>query len=366
MSLLFSPYKLKNLELANRIMVSPMCQYSAENGAAGAWHMIHLGTLAFSGAGMLCLEATAVEPEGRITPGDLGLWDDTTEDALKPIIAAIRKYSPTAIAMQVAHAGRKASCHLPWKGGAQISPSDQDGWQTFAPSNLPYAKGENAPAALDKSGLDRIRNAFVDTAQRAARLGLDALEVHAAHGYLLHQFLSPLSNRRDDEYGGSLENRLRFPLEVFDAVRANFPADKPVGIRVSATDWIEGGWEIEQTIAFVQELKQRGVDWVDVSTGGLSPLQTIPLSPGYQLPFAEAVKSATGVNTIGVGLITNPQQAEEAIASGKADMIALARSILYDPRWPWHAAAELGASISAPPQYWPSQPYEHKNLFIKN
>lgn len=366
MSLLFSPYQLRDLTLSNRIVVSPMCQYSAENGEASAWHMIHLGTLAFSGAGMLCLEATAVEPEGRISYGDLGLYNDATENALKPVIAAIRSHSNIAIAMQVAHAGRKASCDLPWNGGAQIAPSAQNGWQTLAPSDLPYAEDENAPAALDKSGLERVRAAFADTAKRAARLGLDALEVHAAHGYLLHQFLSPLSNRRDDEYGGSLENRMRFPLEVFDAVRANFPADKPVGIRVSATDWVEGGWDVEQTIEFVKELKQRGVDWVDVSTGGLSPLQQIPLSPGYQLPFAEEVKSATGVNTIGVGLITSPQHAEEAIASGKADLIALARGILYDPRWPWHAAAELGASVHAPPQYWAAQPREHKNLFIKN
>ncbi len=362
MSTLFSPFTLRSVVLANRIVVSPMCQYSADDGKATAWHMMHLGGLALSGAGMLCLEATAVEPIGRITPRDLGLWNDATEEALKPILAAIRQYSKTAVVLQVAHAGRKASSHVPWDGG-QLIPVAEGGWTPQGPSAVPQKEGEAAPAAIDVAGLGRIRNAFAATAQRAARLGLDGLEVHAAHGYLLHQFLSPISNRRTDAYGGSLENRMRFPLEVFDAVRAAFPADKPVGVRVSATDWIEGGWDITQTIGLAQELKRRGVDWIDASSGGISPLQKIVLGPGYQVGFAQAIKQATGLNTMAVGLITEPQQAEEVIASGKADMVALARGMLYDPRWPWHAAAELGATVDAPQAYWRALPREHQTVF---
>jgi 2,4-dienoyl-CoA reductase-like NADH-dependent reductase (Old Yellow Enzyme family) len=362
MSALFSPFTLRGVTIPNRIVVSPMCQYSAERGEATAWHMIHLGHLALSGAGMLCLEATAVEPDGRITPGDLGLWDDATEAALKPVIDAIRKYSHIAITMQLGHAGRKASSAVPWEGGQLISVSE-GGWMPSAPSAIAHKEDETPPLALDAAGLIRVREAFVATAKRAARLGLDGLEVHAAHGYLLHQFLSPLANQRTDEYGGSLENRMRFPLEVFDAVRAAFPADKPVGLRVSASDWVEGGWDLEQTIAFVKELQKHKVDWIDVSSGGVSPLQKIPLSPGYQLPFAKAIKEATGVNTMGVGLITDPQHAEEIIESAQADMVALARALLYNPRWPWHAAAQLGATVEAPPQYWRSQPRDQKALF---
>ncbi len=290
MSALFSPLTLRSVTLPNRIVVSPMCQYSAERGEATAWHMIHLGSLALSGAGMLCIEATAVEPDGRITPADLGLWDDATEAALKPVLAAIRKHSHINVTMQLSHAGRKASSQAPWEGG-QLIPVSQGGWLPHAPSALPHKAGEEPPLALDAPGLNRIREAFAASARRAARLGIDALEVHAAHGYLLHQFLSPLANQRDDDYGGSLENRMRFPLEIFDIVRASFPADKPVGVRVSATDWVEGGWTLEDTIVFAQELKKRGCDWIDVSSGGVSPLQKIPLEPGYQIPFAKAVKS---------------------------------------------------------------------------
>jgi 2,4-dienoyl-CoA reductase-like NADH-dependent reductase (Old Yellow Enzyme family) len=364
MSVLFSPIKLRSLELANRIVVSPMCQYSADDGAANDWHFTHINTMALSGAAMFCIEATHVESIGRITPGCLGLWDDVTEAALKPILASVRKHSKTAVAMQLAHAGRKSSSYRPWEGGQQI-PLEKGGWQTVAPSAVPHKEGELAPLALDDAGLVRIRDAFVDAAKRAERLGIDALELHGAHGYLLHQFLSPLANRRTDQYGGSLENRMRFPLEVFDAVRAVFPASKPIGVRVSATDWVEGGWDLPQTIAFAQELKKRGVDWIDVSSGGVSPLQKITLGPGYQVPFAEAVKQATGLPTISVGLITDAQQAEEIVASGKADMIALARGMLYDPRWGWHAAATLGGQVDAPPQYWRSQPSTQKELFGK-
>jgi 2,4-dienoyl-CoA reductase-like NADH-dependent reductase (Old Yellow Enzyme family) len=343
-------------------MISPMCQYCVVNGEAAAWHMMHLGSLAISGAGLLTIEATAVEPEGRITPGDLGLWNDSTEAALASILKAIRQYSKIPVAMQVAHAGRKASSHVPWHGGAQI-PVTEGGWLAFAPSAVPQRDGEVPPIALDRAGLERVRAAFAATARRAARLGIDALEIHGAHGYLVHEFLSPISNRRDDEYGGSLENRMRFPLEIFETVRAAFPDDRPVGVRVSATDWVEDGWDIEQTIAFARELKRRGVDWIDASSGGVSPAQKIPLGPGYQVPLAEQIRAATGLVTTTVGLITDVCQAEEIVATGKADLVALARGMLYDPRWPWHAAAELGATVEAPPQYWRAPPREHKDLF---
>ncbi|SEB01792.1 NADH:flavin oxidoreductase/NADH oxidase [Paraburkholderia sartisoli] len=362
MSALFSPLTLRGVTLRNRIVVSPMCQYSAERGEASEWHMIHLGHLALSGAGLLCIEATAVEPDGRITPADLGLWDDATEAALKPVLAAIRKHSHVPVAMQLSHAGRKASSHVPWAGG-QLIPVAGGGWLPHAPSALPHKAGEAPPLALDNAGLNRIREAFAASARRAARLGIDALEVHAAHGYLLHQFLSPIANQRTDEYGGSRENRWRFPLEILDIVRAAFPADKPVGVRVSATDWVEGGITLEDTIAFAHELKKRGCDWIDVSSGGVSPLQKIPLEPGYQVPFARAVKKATGLTTIAVGLITDAQHASELVEAGDADLVAMARAMLYDPRWPWHAAAQLGASVEAPPQYWRSQPRDQKALF---
>jgi 2,4-dienoyl-CoA reductase-like NADH-dependent reductase (Old Yellow Enzyme family) len=362
MSVLFSPIQLRGLVLKNRIMVAPMCQYSAVNGEANDWHFTHINNLALSGAAMFCIEATAVEAIGRITPGCLGLWNDATEAALKPVIASVRKHSKTAIAMQLAHAGRKASSHTPWDGG-QLIPPAEGGWQAEGPSAVPHKDGEAAPLAFDEAGLARVRDAFVVAAKRAARLGLDALEVHCAHGYLLHQFLSPIANRRTDQYGGSLQNRMRFPLEVFAAARAAFPSDKPVGLRVSATDWVEGGWDLPQTIEFAKELTKREIDWIDVSSGGVSPLQKIALGPGYQVPFAQAVKEATGVTTMAVGLITEPKQAEEIVASGNADMVALARGMLYDPRWGWHAAAQLGGQVDAPPQYWRSQPSTQKALF---
>jgi 2,4-dienoyl-CoA reductase-like NADH-dependent reductase (Old Yellow Enzyme family) len=364
MSTLFSPIQLRDLKLGNRIMVSPMCQYSSVDGEANDWHFTHINSLALSGAAMFCIEATHVEAIGRITPGCLGLYNDATEAALRPILASVRKHSRAAVAMQLAHAGRKGSSHVPWDGG-QLIPIAEGGWQAVAPSAVPHKEGEAPPLALDAAGLARIRDAFVTAAKRAERLGIDALEMHSAHGYLLHQFLSPIANKRTDQYGGSLENRMRFPLEVFDAVRAAFPKQKPVGIRVSSTDWVEGGWDIHQTIEYAKQLKKRGVDWIDCSSGGVSPLQKIPLGPGYQVPFAQAIKEATGVTTMAVGLITEAKQAEEIVASGKADMVALARGMLYDPRWGWHAAAELGGEVAAPPQYWRSQPSTQKALFGK-
>ena len=363
MSALFEPLRLGSLTLDNRIVIAPMCQYSAKNGAATDWHTIHLGGLALSGAGLLILEATAVSPEARITPEDLGLYSDATEAALARVLTAIRAYSPIRIAIQLAHAGRKASSQAPWDGGAQILPDAPGGWHAQAPSAVPHAEGEDAPVALDRTGLDRVRADFVSTAKRAVGLGLDGIELHAAHGYLLHEFLSPLANKRTDDYGGNLENRMRFPLELFDAVRAAVPAELPVWVRLSATDWVPDGWDIEGTIALSKALRDRGCAAIHVSSGGVSPLQVIKLGPSYQVSFAARVKAEVGLPTIAVGLITEPEQAEAIIADGEADTVSLARAMLYDPRWPWHAAAKLGASVNAPKQYWRSQPRGLAELF---
>lgn len=362
MSTLFTPIALGSRSLSNRIVIAPMCQYSAVDGQATDWHLIHLGHLAFSGAGLLYIEATAVTPEGRISPSDLGLWSDETEAALARVLKSVRQYSAMPIAIQLAHAGRKASTAVPWEGGKQLAPGN-GGWQTVAPSALPWANGELPPVALDQAELQRIRDAFVASAQRAVRLGLQVIELHAAHGYLLHQFLSPLTNTRGDQYGGSLENRMRFPLEVFAAVRAVVPAEVPVGVRISATDWVGGGWEIEQSVALSKALHERGCAFIHVSTGGLSPAQQIPVAPGFQVPFAERIRREVNIPTIAVGLITEPEQAEQIVASGQADMVALARGMLYNPRWPWHAAAKLGAQVVAPKQYLRSQPAAVKDLF---
>ncbi len=362
MTMLFSPYSLGPLELSNRITIAPMCQYSAVDGLATDWHMIHLGSLALSGAALITLEATAVVPEGRISPNDLGLWSDAHADALAPILAAMRRHSPIKIGIQLSHAGRKASTNVPWDGGAQIAPDAANGWQTEGPSAVPHTEGDAAPLALDAAGLERVKDGFVAAARRAHALGFDAIELHGAHGYLLHQFLSPLANHRTDAYGGSLENRMRYPLEVFAAVRAAVPS-MTLGVRISATDWVDGGWDLEQSVRFAQELERIGCDFIHVSSGGVSTAQKIPVEPGYQIGFAERIKQDTGLPTIGVGLITEARHAEAILQAGQADVIALARAMLYDPRWPWHAAAELGAQVSAPPQYWRSQPHEFKTLF---
>jgi 2,4-dienoyl-CoA reductase-like NADH-dependent reductase (Old Yellow Enzyme family) len=362
-SALFQPIRIRNLELRNRIVIAPMCQYSAEDGRMNDWHVIHLGHLALSGAALLTIEATAVLPEGRITYGDVGLWDDETEAAIGRTLASVRRWSDMPIAIQLAHAGRKASTEVPWKGGRAIPPGAPNGWRTVAPSAIPFEDGEPTPTALDREGLRRIRDAFATAAVRAARLGIDLIQLHVAHGYLMHEFLSPLANRREDEYGGSLENRLRFPLEIFDAVRAAFPAERAVSVRVSGTDWVEGGWTLDQTIAFAEALAARGCDAIHVSSGGLHPAQKIPVGPGYQTPLARAVKSAVRIPVVTVGLITGFEQAEQIVGSGDADLVALARTILYDPRWPWHAAAALGARVHAPNQYLRSQPSRLKDLF---
>jgi 2,4-dienoyl-CoA reductase-like NADH-dependent reductase (Old Yellow Enzyme family) len=360
---LFSPMQVGKLTLANRIVIAPMCQYSAEDGCMTDWHLIHLGHLALSGAALLTIEATAVVPEGRITYADVGLYSDACEAAMRRTVESIRRWSQMPIAIQLSHAGRKASRDLPWKGGAQIAPDHANGWRTVAPSAVPFQAGESAPMALDREGLVRIRKAFVEAARRAVRLGLAAIQLHGAHGYLLHQFLSPLSNQRDDEYGGSLENRMRFPLEVMDAVRSAVPPDCPVTTRVSGTDWAQGGWDIEQTVAFAKALEARGCTAVHVSSGGLMPAAQIPVGPSYQVPLARTVKAATKMPVIAVGLITGYEQAEAIIGTGDADLIALARAILYDPRWPWHAAAFFGARVKAPDQYLRSQPHQFRNLF---
>ncbi|MDN0076415.1 NADH:flavin oxidoreductase/NADH oxidase [Crenobacter sp. SG2303] len=360
---LFEPIRIGNLNLVNRIVIAPMCQYSAEDGCMNDWHLIHLGQLALSGAALLTIEATAVLPEGRISYADVGLWSDQTEAAMGLTLERIRRWSDMPIAVQLSHAGRKASVEVPWKGGAQLPPEDALGWQTVAPSAIPFREGQVAPHALDRQDLKRIRDAFAASAVRAASVGIDAIQIHAAHGYLLHQFLSPLSNRRSDEYGGSLENRMRFPLEVFDAVRDAFPENRPVSVRVSGTDWVAGGWDEEQTLAFAQALEVRGCDVIHVSSGGLHPDQAIPVGPSYQVPLARAVKNAVGVPVVAVGLITGYEQAEAIVATGDADMVALARTMLYDPRWPWHAAAELGGQVRAPSQYLRSQPWQYKDLF---
>jgi 2,4-dienoyl-CoA reductase-like NADH-dependent reductase (Old Yellow Enzyme family) len=363
MSVLFTPLRVGNLELANRIIIAPMCQYSAVDGCMIDWHLIHLGQLALSGAALLTIEATAVLPEARITYADVGLYDDKTEAAIARTLESLRRWSAMPIGIQLSHAGRKASTEVPWKGGAQIALDQPNSWQTMAPSAVPFVAGDRPPVALDYDGLKRVRDGFADAARRAARLGLDAIQIHCAHGYLLHQFLSPLSNRRSDEYGGSVENRMRFPLEVFDAVRAAFPADRPVTVRVSGTDWVKGGWDIGPTIAFAKALEARGCAAIHVSSGGIDPAQKIPVGPSYQVPLARAVKAATRLPVIAVGLITEFEQAEAIVGTGDADMIALARAMLYDPRWPWHAAAHFGAHVKAPAQYLRSQPRRHPDLF---
>ncbi len=363
MSPLFTPFAIGPLTLPNRIVIAPMCQYSAEDGQATDWHLIHLGQLSLSGAGLLILEATAVEPGGRITNGDLGLYDDATEAALARVMTTVRRYSPMPVGIQLAHAGRKSSSRAPWEGGSQVRPDEPGGWLPDAPSALPHGAHEVPPHALDAAGLARVRQAFVDAALRAHRLGLDLIELHAAHGYLLHQFLSPLANQRDDAYGGALENRMRFPLEVFDAVQAALPPAYPLGVRISATDWIEGGWDLAQSVALAQVLRARGCSFIHVSSGGVSSQQKIPLGPKYQVGFAETIRRESGLPTMAVGLITDPQEAEDIVRQGQADMVALARGILYDPHWPWHAAAALGAQVQAPRQYWRSQPRGLSTLF---
>ena len=348
---LFSPIALGGLALSNRLVVAPMCQYSADDGSATPWHLLHLGTLANSGAGLLILEATAVQREGRITHGCLGLYSDANEAALRPVLEACRKYGSAKLGIQLGHAGRKASSKRPWEGKTMQDPCDAaDAWPTLAPSALAMT-GHQVPAAMSLENLADTRRAFVDAVKRSERLGLELIELHAAHGYLLHTFLSPLSNTRTDAYGGSLANRMRFPLEVFAACRAVWPAHKPLGIRVSAIDWVDGGLTLDESVEFAREIKKLGCDFIDVSSGGINPTARVVVGPGYQVPFAERIKHASGLPTMAVGMITDARQAEAILAEDKADMISVARAFLDDPHWGWHAAYTLGAEVHLPPQY---------------
>ncbi len=347
---LFSPLALRGMTMPNRVAVAPMCQYSAVDGTVGDWHVMHLGSLALAGPGMLIIEATGVEAVGRISPGCTGLYSDQNEAAFARAIAFCRSVSDSPIGIQLGHAGRKASAHVPWHGGGSLAAAE-GAWETSAPSAVPFTPAWHTPTVMDDAALTRVRDAFVAATLRAERLGLELIEVHAAHGYLLHQFLSPLSNRRDDAYGGDAEGRMRFPLEVFDAVRAAFPDDKPVTVRLSATDWVEGGWDVEQSIAFSDALKARGCDLIHVSSGGLSTDQKIEGGPGYQTDFASAIRHAVDIPVMAVGEIKSPIQAETIIRSGQADSVALAREMLSNPRWIWHAAQELGVTIPMIAQY---------------
>jgi 2,4-dienoyl-CoA reductase-like NADH-dependent reductase (Old Yellow Enzyme family) len=366
MSQLFSPIRLGGQEFANRIVVSPMCQYSAVHGDATDWHLVHLGSLSMSGAGLVVLEATAVEEIGRITHGDLGLYNGENEAALTRVLGFCRRHGSAKLGIQLAHAGRKASVHVPWEGGGALGEGD-DPWETVGPSAIPFSDKWHTPREASEADLDRIEAAFVAAAERALRLGFELIEVHAAHGYLLHQFLSPLSNRRIDAYGGSLENRMRFPLRVFEAVRAVVPAETALGARITGSDWVEGGIDVDEAVAFASALKTRGCDYVDVTSGGVAAAK-VQVGPSYQVPFAEAVRHRAEIPVWSVGLIVTPQQAEDLVASGRTDMVALARTIMDNPHWPWEAAQVLGGDVHRPPQYeraapkfWPGAGYKNDN-----
>jgi 2,4-dienoyl-CoA reductase-like NADH-dependent reductase (Old Yellow Enzyme family) len=349
MSHLFQPLTLRGLTLPNRIAVSPMCQYQATDGLPNDWHLVHLGGLAQGGAGLVITEAAAVLPEGRISPDDLGLWNMAQAERLAHLVHFIKAQGAVP-GIQLAHAGRKASTFAPWKGSGSVSPAG-GGWVPVAPSALPFDPGWTVPRALDEAGILAIIEAFMDAARKALAAGFQVIEVHAAHGYLLHQFLSPLTNRRDDDYGGSFENRTRLVREVVGALRNILPEELPLFVRLSATDWVEGGWDLDQSVALALELKALGADLVDCSSGGLSPQQKIPLGPGYQVPFAARIRTEAGLPTGAVGLITEPQQAEQILAEGSADLVLLARELLRNPRWPLRAAQELGAETPWPASY---------------
>ena len=366
MSLLFTPFTFDApsgpLTLPNRIVVAPMCQYSAVQGQATDWHLAHWTNMLNSGAGMFTIEATAVSAVGRISPGCLGLWDDATAAALSDNLQRARRLAPAVpVCIQISHAGRKASSAEPWNGGMLLTPA-QGGWPTLAPSALPHLPQEAAPTALSLADIAQLKADFVKTAQLSQDMGIEALELHAAHGYLLHQFLSPISNQRSDAYGGSHENRIRFPLEVFKAVREVFKGT--LGMRISATDWVDGGWTLDETVALSVLLKQAGAQFVHISSGGVSPQQKIPVGPEYQVPLAKAVREHSGLTTFAVGLITEPAQAEGVLQRGDADLVALARSFMYKPRWGWEAAVALDGQLHAQHQYWRSLPREAKNIFI--
>ncbi len=349
MAKLFTPLKLRELELRNRIVVSPMCQYSADGGLPNRWHLVNYGSRAVGGAALVMVEATAVCPEGRITPYCTGLWSDRHTTAFQPITDFIRSQGAIP-AIQIAHAGRKASCDSPWNG-SQCLPVGAGGWQTVAPSALPFSPSHGVPHALTPGEIDNVVEMFVEAAYRALAAGFEVAEVHCAHGYLLNEFLSPLANQRTDEYGGSLENRCRLPLRIAKAVRDMWPQQWPVFVRISATDWVEGGWDLAQSIQFAKWLKDIGIDLVDCSTGGMVPDAVIPAAPGFQVPFAAGVRNEAKIASGAVGLITDAVQAEQILVEGQADLIFLAREMLRDPYWPLHAARELGVDVPWPNQY---------------
>lgn len=363
---LFTPFAIGGVTLANRIAVSPMCQYSAREGVPTAWHRVHLGTLALSGAGLVIVEATGVEQIGRITPGCTGLWNDSQEMAFTGIVRDMKAIAPSGlkVGIQLAHAGRKASSARPWEGDRGLK-ADEGAWQPVAPSADPFGANRPVPAALDEAGLARIRVAFAESARRADRAGFDLVELHAAHGYLLHSFVTPLANQRTDQYGGSRENRMRFPLEVAAAVRAVWPRSKALGMRISGTDWVEGAWDVDDAVELTRLLGRSGLDYVCVSSGGARPGIRIPVEPGYQVPFARHVRERTGLTTMAVGMIVTPPQAEAIITEGNADLVAIARGFLDDPRWAWHAADRLGADLPvavqlerARPRLWPGAAFK--------
>jgi 2,4-dienoyl-CoA reductase (NADPH2) len=347
--LLFQPLKLRDVTFRNRIVVSPMCQYSAEDGFASDWHLVHLGSRAIGGSGAVIVEATAIEDRGRISPSDLGIWTDAHIEPLLRISRFCRQYGAVP-GIQLAHAGRKASTDVPWQGGKPLSP-EQGGWQTIAPSPIPFAAGYNVPTELSKPEIKGIVKAFAGAAVRAREAGFELIELHGAHGYLLNEFLSPLSNHRSDEYGGSLRNRIRLVLEITEAIRTVWPEKFPLFIRISASDWVEGGWTLGDSVELVRALAPLGVDLVDCSSGGLVPHAKIEVRPGYQVPFAREIRASTGIKTGAVGMITDPAQAESILEEGSADLVVMAREFLREPYWPLKAAAALGVQLAVPPQY---------------
>ena len=347
---LFSPLRIKNIEFKNRLVVSPMCQYSSEDGFATDWHLVHLGSRAVGGAALVITEAIAVSPEGRITPGDLGIYKDEHIEKLKQITGFIHQNGSVA-GTQLAHAGRKASHTIPWEGGVQISADQPGGWQTVAPSAIAFTDKEEPSSELDKAGIEKVKADFKSAAARAAKAGFKVIELHGAHGYLIHEFLSPLSNARTDEYGGAFENRIRFLLEIIESVKEVWPAENPLFVRISASDWTEDGWTSDDSVALAKILVNKGVDLVDCSSGGNAAHAKIPLKPGYQVEFAENIKKQTGMLTGAVGLITGSKQADDIIQSGKADMVFMAREQLRDPYFPLRAAFELGVEVKWPVQY---------------
>jgi NADPH2 dehydrogenase len=349
-SALFSPIRLAGLDLPNRLVVSPMCQYSAENGNATDWHLMHLGMLANSGAALVIVEATAVEPIGRITHGCLGIWSDENEVALSRVLRSVRRAGTAKFGIQLAHAARKASAHLPWERGLSLK-QNENPWPTIAASGLPFGENWHVPAAVSEADMARITDAFVAAAKRALRVGFDEIELHMAHGYLFHGFMSPISNTRIDAYGGSLANRLKFPLAVARAVRAAVPPNVPLGARITGSDWREGGLTADDAVAVAKALKAEGLDFIDVSSGGVTYDTRNPSEPGYNVPIAERIKREAGILTRVVGLVYEPEHAEAIVRDGKADMVAMARAFLDDPHWGWHAAKTLGADIPRPPQY---------------